>query len=122
VRAFLSPERITPPLEAEFLDFGSRRPGRGAASTSQGHTLGPIFKRAIEKESVVIAEATARELGQLLVEATFVATLLAAPQLRCALRDAALASAWPKAPFGGAARTDYVAVEVSRHSDVVDSA
>jgi hypothetical protein len=45
--------------------------------TAQGHPR-TIFKRAIEKESLVIAEATARELGRLtLAEALELTALIA---------------------------------------------
>ena len=39
------------------------RPRRGAASPSQGHPR-TIFRRALEHDNLVLAEVTAREIGQ----------------------------------------------------------
>jgi hypothetical protein len=39
------------------------RPRRGAASTSQGHPR-TIFKRALERGNLLVAEATAREIAR----------------------------------------------------------
>ncbi len=44
------------------LHSPSRAPGGGAASTSQGHPR-TVFKRALERDNLVLAEVTAREIG-----------------------------------------------------------
>jgi len=44
------------------------RPGGGPASTSQGHA-GKIFRRALERDNLVLAEATSREIGRIILDA-----------------------------------------------------
>jgi hypothetical protein len=52
-------------------------PRRGGASTSQGHPLA-IFRRAIERGNLTIAEATAKEIGRLSLSEALELTLLIA--------------------------------------------
>ncbi len=66
------------------LHSPSRAPGGGAASTSQGHPR-TVFKRALERDNLVLAEVTAREIGHVeehptatIEEAGVVATCLRA--------------------------------------------
>jgi len=57
--------------------------------TAQGHPRA-IFKRAIERGNLVIAEATARELGQLSLEEALQLVLLYAAYESAKLERAAL--------------------------------
>src|SRR5262245_5378862 len=53
------------PIARSVLDSTERRPApEGAKLTAQGHPR-TIFKRAIERGNLVVAEATAREVGRL---------------------------------------------------------
>jgi hypothetical protein len=53
------------------------RPRRGGTSTSQGHAR-TVFKRALKHENLLVAEATAREIGQVsLAEALELTALIA---------------------------------------------
>jgi len=53
------------------------RPRGGGASTSQGHARS-VFKRALEHDNLVVAEATAEEIGHFsLVEALELTALIA---------------------------------------------
>jgi hypothetical protein len=56
------------------------RPRRGAASTSQGHPR-TVFRRALERGNLLVAEATAREVGRVsLAEALELTALIAAKE------------------------------------------
>src|SRR5262245_21819025 len=53
------------PIARSVLDSTERRPApEGAKLTAQGHPR-TTFKRAIERGNLVVAEATAREVGRL---------------------------------------------------------
>jgi hypothetical protein len=53
------------------------RPRGGAASTSQGHAR-TVFRRALQHDNLVVAEATAKEIGRIsLVEALELTMLIA---------------------------------------------
>ena len=53
------------------------RPRRGAASTSQGHPR-TIFRRALERDNLVLAEVTAREIGRVTIAEALELTALVA--------------------------------------------
>jgi hypothetical protein len=56
---------------------GLFRPRRGAESTSQAHAR-TVFKRALQHENLLVAEATAREIGDVsLAEALELTALIA---------------------------------------------
>jgi len=53
------------------------RPRRGATSTSQGHPR-TIFRRALERGNLVLAEVTAREIGRVTIAEALELTALVA--------------------------------------------
>ena len=53
------------------------RPRRGAESTSQGHPR-TIFRRALERGNLVLAEVTAREIGRVTIAEALELTALVA--------------------------------------------
>jgi len=57
------------------------RPQRGVATTSQGHPR-TIFRRALEHGNLMVAEATAREVGQISLNEALELTALAASRTR----------------------------------------
>jgi hypothetical protein len=55
------------PAVANKLDSSDRLgPERSSASTSQGHPR-TIFRRALERDNLVLAEVTAREIGRVTI-------------------------------------------------------
>ena len=66
------------PFESRAVDSCSRSgPEGGGASTSQGHPLA-IFRRALQRENLTVAEAVARELPRLDLLDTLELTILIA--------------------------------------------
>ena len=59
------PRRPTIESSSLYTRFAVR-PRRGAASTSQGHPR-TIFRRALERDNLVLAEVTAREIGRVTI-------------------------------------------------------
>jgi hypothetical protein len=79
------PSRIQP-----LLDSGPpSRPQGGAASTSQGHPR-TIFRRALERDDLVLAEVTARETIAEALELTALVSRNPASTLRSLRRPLAL--------------------------------
>src|SRR5947208_1629219 len=77
-KAALSPRvcgRI--PGEARLDSTPPLGPRRGAASTSQGHPR-TIFRRALERDNLVLAEVTAREIGRVTIAEALELTALVA--------------------------------------------
>jgi hypothetical protein len=68
---------LGPELEA-WIDSPSRLgPEGGGASTSQGHAR-TVFRRALERGNLLVAEATAKEIGRLTLGEALELTLLIA--------------------------------------------
>ena len=58
------------------------RPGEEPASTSQGHPY-TIFRRALERGNLLVAEATAREIGRISLGEALELTLLNRQEKPC---------------------------------------
>ena len=69
------PTRATARLSA------AARPRRGEGSTSQGHPR-TIFRRALERGNLLVAEATAKEIGRISLAEALELTLLIAQKDR----------------------------------------
>jgi hypothetical protein len=63
--------------ELPGLDCEARSAPGGGASTSQGHPR-TIFRRALERDNLVLAEVTAREIGSVTIAEALELTALVA--------------------------------------------
>jgi hypothetical protein len=69
--------RLNPVEATEVGPTGRLGPQGGGASTSQGHAR-TVFRRALERENLVVAEATAKEIGRLSLAEALELTILIA--------------------------------------------
>jgi hypothetical protein len=80
-----------PPPFRRLTSLLPLRPRRGGTSTSPGHAR-TVFRRAVEHEDLLVAEATAKEIGRISLAEALELTILIARKEPC--RHPRVAARW----------------------------